>query len=70
MSNLKRRALTLLLSLAMIITYMPVSLMTAYAADGVNGPAHEKTIRDNHDGTYTLSLDVTGESESLLDDIE
>ena len=33
LNNLKRRALTLLLSLAMIITYMPTS-MIAYAVDG------------------------------------
>ena len=33
LNNLKRRALTLLLSLAMIITYMPTG-MIAYAVDG------------------------------------
>lgn len=61
MSNLKRRAMTLLLSLAMIITYMPMSMITAYAA-GEAGPAHSKTLTDNQNGTYTLSLDVVGEA--------
>lgn len=62
MSNLKRRAMTLLLSLAMIITYMPMSMITAYAAVG-DTPAHTKKIGPNGDGTYTVSLDVVGDSE-------
>ena len=35
---------------------------TVYAAEG-DVPAHTKTLRDNGDGTYTLSLDVVGDSE-------
>ena len=62
MNNLKRRALTLLLSLAMVITYMPMSMITAYAAVG-DTPAHTKNIRNNGDGTYTISLDVVGDSQ-------
>ena len=34
----------------------------AFAAAG-DIPDHEKTIKDNEDGTYTVSLTVTGESE-------
>ena len=63
LNNLKKRALTLLLSLAMIITYMPVSMITAYAAAG-NVPDHTKTLTDNKDGTYTLALDVTGDADT------
>ena len=61
MSNLKRRFMTLLLSLAMIITYMPMSMITAYAATG-DIPPHTKKVTDNQDGTYTVSLDVVGEA--------
>ncbi|MBQ6500214.1 MAG: Cna B-type domain-containing protein, partial [Mogibacterium sp.] len=43
LNNLKRRALTLLLSLAMIITYMPTS-MIAYAVDGDDQVQVEKQV--------------------------
>jgi len=36
---------------------------TAYAAVGDDVPDHAKTITDNGDGTYTLSLSVTGDAE-------
>ena len=61
-SNFKRWAMTLLLSLAMIVTYMPMSLITAYAAAG-GTPEHAKTMKVNDDGTYTIALDVKGEAE-------
>ena len=32
-----------------------------------DGPAHLKDLIDNEDGTYTLSLDVTGESETKVE---
>ena len=63
MNNLKRRALTMLLSLAMILSYMPMSMITAYAEAGQT-PNHNKLLTDNHDGTYTLSLDVTGDADT------
>ena len=64
MNNLKKSCLTLLLSLAMIITYMPMSTITAYAKAG-DVPQHEKTISSNDDGTYKLSLSVKGEAERI-----
>ena len=62
MKNLLKRCVTMLLSLAMVLTYMPMSMITAYAATG-DIPAHTKNIIDNHDGTYTISLDIVGDSE-------
>lgn len=62
MKNLLKRCVTMLLSLAMVLTYMPMSMITAYAAAG-GTPTHTKALKDNEDGTYTLSLDVVGESE-------
>lgn len=35
---------------------------TAAAAEGVDAPQHAKRISKNDDGTYTLSMDVTGKS--------
>lgn len=51
----------MLLSLAMVLTYMPMSMITAYAAAG-DIPPHTKKVTDNQDGTYTVSLDVVGEA--------
>jgi hypothetical protein len=65
MSNIKRRFLTMLLSLAMIITYMPVSMITAYAAAG-DVPDHAKILHVNDDGTYTIAMNVTGDSEKQI----
>ena len=50
----RKRLLAFILSAAMIITYMPVSMMTAYAAAG-DVPAHSKTLTNNGDGTYKLA---------------
>ncbi len=51
-------------ALALVATFAVVlGLSTvAYAAAG-DVPDHNKTLTDNHDGTYTISLDVTGDSE-------
>ena len=65
MNNLKKSCLTLLLSLAMIVAYMPMSTITAYAKAG-DVPQHEKTISSNADGTYKLSLSVKGEAEKKV----
>ncbi len=61
--NLIKRTLTLLLCAAMIITYTPLSMITAYA-DAGDVPAHSKDITDNGDGTYTLELSVTGDADN------
>ena len=65
MNNLKKSCLTLLLSLAMIVAYMPMSTITAYAKAG-DVPQHEKAISSNDDGTYKLSLSVKGEAEKKV----
>ena len=58
-----RMALCLIVSFVMIMTLIPrLPANLAYAATGQT-PPHTKTLTDNHDGTYTLSLDVVGESE-------
>ncbi len=51
-------ALSLLAAVAVVVGGISI-------ARGAAGqvPAHNKEIQDNGDGTYTLSLDVTGESE-------
>lgn len=41
-----------------------VALAEETAGSSLPAPAHTKTIADNGDGTYTLSLDVTGDSET------
>lgn len=35
----------------------------------LNAPAHTKTVEDNHDGTYTVSLNVTGGSSTETGEI-
>lgn len=41
-----------------------VALAEETAGSSLPAPAHTKTIADNGDGTYTLSLNVTGDSET------
>ncbi|MBR1758230.1 MAG: Cna B-type domain-containing protein [Lachnospiraceae bacterium] len=60
--NAKKGAVivSLLLVLVMILS-LAIPKLTRAAAGGT--PPHTKLLTDNHDGTYTLSLDVVGESE-------
>ncbi len=61
--RLSRMALCLIVSFVMIMTLIPrLPAGMAFAAAG-DTPDAEKTIIDNGDGTYTLSLDIVGESE-------
>lgn len=39
----------------------------ATAAEGVDAPQHAKRISKNDDGTYTLSMDVTGKSSEITE---
>jgi hypothetical protein len=52
--------------LAIVLTVVAMGLpMTALAEEStLPEPAHTKSVQDNHDGTYTVSLDVTGKSSS------
>ena len=58
--KLSKMAVSLLLALSTVITTNPVITVSAATGDT---PPHTKNLTDNHDGTYTLSLDVVGESE-------
>ncbi len=58
-----RMALCLIVSFVMIMTLIPrLPASMAFAAVGQT-PAHNKTLKNNNDGTYTISLDVKGDSE-------
>ena len=61
MNNLKKRCLTLLLSLAMIVTYMPTS-MIAYAVDGADQAPAEQQV-----GAEASSEEATSE-EAVVDE--
>ena len=58
--------ITLVLSLMVLFTC--VFSTSALAAVG-DKPAHTKNLTDNHDGTYTVSLDVVGDSEKKPNNI-
>ena len=60
--SLARKAFSWLMVLCMVFSTGAFTVQTASAAAG-STPPHTKTLQDNEDGTYTLSLDVTGESE-------
>ena len=65
MNNLKKRCLTLLLSLAMIVTYMPTS-MIAYAVDGDNDPAQaEQQIDADAPAEEAVSEDASSEEAAV-----
>lgn len=62
MKNKKLKVLFgLVLTLALILAFTA----TAWAAAG-DPPAHAKYVAQNPDGTYTIALDVTGESEKTI----
>ena len=64
-----RQLLCLIVSFVMIMTLIPrMPGNLAYAAAG-DVPAHTKNLTDNHDGTFTLSLDVVGDSEKKPNNI-
>ncbi|MDO4193893.1 MAG: FctA domain-containing protein, partial [Erysipelotrichaceae bacterium] len=64
--KLSKMAVSLLLALTTVITTNPV--ITVSAAVG-GTPPHTKNITDNQDGTYTISLDIVGESEKKPNNI-
>lgn len=57
-SKLRTWVVALVAALAMVVGGINV----AFAAVG-DTPAHTKNITDNQDGTYTISLDIVGQSE-------
>lgn len=72
MRNNRRRGLfgKMAAVFAVLVTALALGLgmaPTAALAEGeasLGAPEHEKTITDNRDGTYTLTLDVTGATDS------
>ncbi len=60
--KLRRGLLGVLLSISLLVTGLPP--YRAMAAEG-DVPAHQKIRIDNGDGTYTLQLNVKGESEKV-----
>lgn len=57
-------AIAALALVAMAALPSTVALAEETAGSSLPAPVHTKTIADNGDGTYTLSLDVTGDSET------
>ena len=49
----------------MIFGSVPITFTNTFAADGqTDAPAHQKTLTPNGDGTYTVTLSVTGKASS------
>ncbi len=62
--SLKKRILSFFTAFLMIFGSTPFVFENASAAVGDDAPANEKNIKDNEDGTYTISLSVTGATSS------
>ncbi|MBQ1351485.1 MAG: hypothetical protein IIY71_02060, partial [Oscillospiraceae bacterium] len=57
-----KKVFSVLLLLAMCLTMLP-SIASATVGQE---PAHTKKVTQNADGTYTIALDVTGDSEKKI----
>ena len=58
-----KKSVAWVLTLMMVITFMPVMSFAEEGDDTSSGPAHTKSVTENEeDGTYTIALDVTGDS--------
>ncbi len=67
--RLGRMALCLIVSFVMIMTLIPrLPAGMAFAAQG-DTPLHNKGLTNNGDGTYKLSLDVKGETETYVNKV-
>ena len=64
--SLKRKILNFLAATVMVLGSTPFVFQNASAAenDAPVAPEHSKTISDNGDGSYTITLSVTGKSET------
>ncbi|MDD6299303.1 Cna B-type domain-containing protein, partial [Hornefia butyriciproducens] len=60
------RRLLLVLTAAMVAVFVSATMGSAAAQDE---PEHTKTLLNNHDGTYTLSLDVKGATRESTTDV-
>ena len=68
MKHKGKKVLSLLLAALMIVGLVMPSGALAPSAKAAAGdePAHEKTVTANGDGTYTIALNVTGDSEKQI----
>ena len=57
---MKRRISAVLLALVMVLSLFPATVL---AADDET-PANSKELKDNGDGTYTITLSVTGQGDT------
>ena len=57
------KIISVFMALSMMLTLIPSNAIPVYAAQG-DTPEHSKTSADNGDGTYKLSLSVTGDAET------
>lgn len=60
------RRLLLVLTAAMVAVFVSAAMGSAVTQDE---PEHTKTLVNNHDGTYTLSLDVKGATRESTTDV-
>ena len=67
MTQITKKVLTILLSVFMCLGMLHIpSLGTEVRAAAGDVPDHEKTLIVNDDGTYTIALNVTGDSEKKI----
>ena len=65
--NFKRKIFNLFAAVVMIFGSVPISFTNTYADEGdsaSNVPEHSKTVTPNGDGTYNITLSVTGKQSS------
>lgn len=66
--KLKRKILNIFAAVVMIFGSMPISFTSTFAAEGDTPtgdvPQHSKTVTPNGDGTYNITLSVTGKQSS------
>ena len=71
MKKLTKKAMAIVLSVMMLVVFMPTSTFAATGSGNaettVSGPEVSKTIADNKDGTHTISLSVTGRTNSTTE---
>lgn len=66
--KLKRKILSIFAAVMMVFGSVPISFTNTFAAEGDTPtgdvPQHSKTVTPNGDGTYNVTLSVTGKQSS------
>ena len=68
--SLKRKIFNIFAAAVMVFGQMPTAFLTAHAegeTPSSDAPQHSKTVTSNDDGTYNITLSVTGKQESSTD---